>query len=52
MKINTLIHNLEVSIEEVLVDYTQWLMKKGYTDTDTMCENPTSVEEYLKDKDS
>lgn len=42
-------HNAEVSINELLVNYTQWLVVKGYTDTDPIYEEPLAVDEYLKE---
>jgi len=35
-------------IEMILDDYSNWLHKKGYIDTDYYCEEPTAVKEYLK----
>lgn len=49
MKPKTFIHNLEVSLHEVLEDYTHWLVEKGYTDTDPIFEEPKAVDEYLKE---
>jgi hypothetical protein len=49
MKPKTFIHNIEVSLHEVLNDYTNWLEQKGYIDTDATCEEPKAVDEYLKE---
>lgn len=35
-------------VEEILHDYTSWLVKNGYTDADPICEEPLAVDEYLK----
>lgn len=35
-------------IRELLEDYTYWLVKYRYTDTDTWAEEPTAVERYLE----
>lgn len=41
--------NAKVSIHEILQYYTNWLVKNGYTDTDTIYEEPLAVDEYLKE---
>ena len=39
---------IDVTIQEALHDYTYWLMKQGYTDSDPVFEEPLAVDEYLK----
>lgn len=34
---------------DVLNDYTSWLCKKGYCDSDVYTEEPKAVEEYWKE---
>jgi hypothetical protein len=34
----------------ILWDYTEWLHKLGYTDTDFYTEEPYAVDRYLKEK--
>jgi hypothetical protein len=35
-------------IQEILWDYSNWLHKHGYLDTDYYTEEPHAVDEYLK----
>ena len=35
--------------EMILDDYSDWLHKKGYIDTDYYAEEPTAVKEFLKE---
>jgi len=37
-------------IPEILTEYSEWLSKHGYMDSDWYCEEPHSVEAFLKDK--
>lgn len=39
---------LKPEIQEILRDYTNWLVKKGYTDTDPIFEEPYAVDEFMK----
>jgi hypothetical protein len=41
-------HNAEVKTIEILHDYTRFLEKEGYTDSDTYSEKPVAVDRYLK----
>ncbi len=41
-------HNLFVMINEILDDYTDFLIKNGYMDTDAVFEEPKAVERFLK----
>jgi hypothetical protein len=36
-------------LQEILWDYSEWLHKKGYIDTDFYTEEPYAVNEYLKE---
>ena len=38
-----------VSIHEVLEEYTSWLAKHQYTDSDTYAEEPKAVDRFLKE---
>ena len=38
----------KVNIIDTLNDYSNWLMKQGYLDTDWYCEEPKAVDEYVK----
>lgn len=38
----------KVNIIDTLNDYSNWLMKEGYLDSDWYCEEPHTVEEYVK----
>ena len=43
--------NHKVNIQEVLHDYTDWLLKHDYlSDVDAVAEEPLAVDEYLKEK--
>jgi len=43
--------NPEALKQELLHEYTAWLVKHNYTsDTDAICEEPLAVDEFLKDK--
>lgn len=37
-------------IVEILEDYTNWLLKNGYTDSDVYAEEPKAVNGYIKEK--
>jgi hypothetical protein len=37
-------------ISELLWEYSQWLHKKGYIDSDFYCEEPYAVDEFMKDR--
>jgi hypothetical protein len=36
--------------EKLLKEYSHWLEKKGYIDSDWWSENPNTVESFLKNK--
>lgn len=36
---------------ELLEKYTKWLLDNGYTDTDTICEDPKAVDAYLEEEE-
>ena len=38
----------EEEIKEILEDYTKFLMKWNYTDTDVIFEEPKAVDRYLE----
>jgi hypothetical protein len=38
------------SIQEILWDYTEWLHKLGYIDSDFYTEKPYAVDRYLEEK--
>lgn len=48
-EIKKLDHNTIVLIQEILHDYSSWLSKMGYTDTDICCEEPLAADEYIKE---
>jgi hypothetical protein len=37
-------------IKEKLTEYTDFLLKEGYCDTDVYCEPPTAVDQFLNPK--
>lgn len=37
-------------IEELLSEYSDWLHKHGYIDSDYYCEEPHAVDAYLEEK--
>ena len=37
-------------LSEILWDYTEWLNKLGYTDSDFYTEEPYAVDRYLEEK--
>ena len=39
-----------VSINEILEDYTNWLIKNQYSDCDVIFEEPKAVDRFLKKK--
>lgn len=46
-KIKQLIKDRPEEVEEILNDYSRWLEKHGYMDSDWWCEEPAAVLEYL-----
>lgn len=38
-------------IRELLENYTNWLCKHNYTDSDVWAEEPTAVERYLEENE-
>lgn len=38
-----------VELQEILWDYTEWLHKLGYTDSDFYTEEPYAVDRYLEE---
>jgi hypothetical protein len=42
--------NPEAIKQELLHEYTAWLIKNGYTDTDPACEESLAVDEFLKEQ--
>jgi len=38
------------SLEAILEDYNNFLLKNGYTDADIYAEEPTALERYLENK--
>lgn len=41
-----------VEIQELLWDYSEWLNKHGYIDSDFYTEEPHAIDAYLEDKQS
>lgn len=41
--------HIDWEIKTSLENYTKWLEKNGYVDSDVWAEEPTAVERYLKD---
>lgn len=39
--------NISVETQELLFEYTDWLCKKGYTDSDVYAEEPKAVDYFL-----
>ena len=37
-------------IVEILEDYSRWLHKHGYIDTDYYAEEPKAIDAYIKEK--
>ncbi len=37
-------------VVEILEDYNNWLLKHGYTDADIYAEEPTAIQQYIKEK--
>lgn len=37
-------------LQEILIDYSNWLHKKGYIDSDYYCEEPKAVDAFLAEK--
>lgn len=37
-------------IVEILEDYSNWLHKQGYIDTDYYAEEPKAINEYIRQK--
>jgi hypothetical protein len=35
------------AVMSILEDYTQFLLKEGYCDTDVYAEEPTAIDQYL-----
>jgi hypothetical protein len=44
------IKNNGVGVEQLLNDYSQWLEKNGYLDSDWWSEKPGTVLNYLEEK--
>ena len=40
---------LKYLAQMLLDDYSKWLEKKGYIDSDYYCEEPKAVEEFIKE---
>ena len=36
--------------KDLLEEYTRWLLKEGYTDTDVYDEPPTAVDQFIQYK--
>jgi hypothetical protein len=43
-------HRINELIKEKLTEYTDFLLKEGYCDTDVYCEPPTAVDQFLNPK--
>jgi len=41
---------LEEYAKEILTDYTDFLLKHGYCDTDVYCEPPTAIDRFMHPK--
>lgn len=44
---NRIIKLIDNSKKELLTDFLDFLLKKGYCDTDVYCEPPTAIDQYL-----
>lgn len=38
------------NLKEILVQYSTWLEKTGYLDSDWWCEYPKAVDRYIQEK--
>ena len=48
MEYKELSQNEKVNIQEILWDYSNWLHKHGYIDSDYYCEEPLAVDGFIK----
>lgn len=46
-EIKKLDHNTKVIVQEILYDFSHYIYKKGFTDSDLVCEEPLVTEEYI-----